>query len=390
MTKDKGFIQLPLLLLILTGVVIVGSGSYFIAKETRKVPAENHDQQTSVQPQQNTSGTAEQISNGSFSAASEPVAQTQTQPLQQGQMSQSQQQAQPTQTQVSNTQQAQPIQTPTQTTPTPQPSQSSQNQTPTPVEILITLGTQDVDETTARIEWTTSEQTESELYLSGGDLSSQQHDSQNGYTTTHAVMLSNLQPTTDYSFQITATGNSGFADYTSSFKTKTPTPTLQMTGGGNVSLGASGNKISWVTTYASSCTASGDWSGEKSVAGEYIPSFTNAGSYTYNLACVGNNSENISKSVSVNVIDTKPKITFSFNGNATNTYAASVGSSVRMSWQFSYATVCAASGDWSGDKYTGNGWDMTFNSQGGFYYTLTCTGTNGESGSNTATVTVTQ
>lgn len=380
--NNKGFIQIPLILLILAGITIIGGGSYFIAKEKRKAPVENHDQQTSIQPQQNTSGTAEQANKGNFSAVSEPVAQTQTQPLQQ--------QTQPSQTQVSNTQQAQPIQTPTQTIPTPQPSQSSQNQTPTPVKILITLGTQDVDETTARIEWTTSEQTESKLYLSGGGLSSQQHDSQNGYTTTHAVTLSNLQPTTDYSFQIIVTGNSGFADYTSSFKTKTPAPTLQITGGGNVSLGASGNKISWVTTYASSCTASGDWSGEKSVVGEYIPSFTNAGSYTYNLACVGNNGENISKSASVNVIDTKPKITFSFNGNATNTYAASVGSSVRMSWQFSYATVCAASGDWSGDKYTGNGWDMTFNSQGVFYYTLTCTGTNGESGSNTATVTVTQ
>jgi len=391
--NNRGFIQLPLLLIILAGIAIIGGGSYFAVKEVKKAPAENHNQQTSIQPQQNTSSTAEQNIKQDVSVIPKPTAQTQSQ--QQSQPNQPKQQIQPTQT--SNTQQSQPTQTaPTQTTPTPQPPQSSENQTQSTLfKVSITLGTQNVDETTARIEWTTSEQTESKLYLSGGGLSSQQHDSQNGYATTHAIMLSNLQSATDYSFQITATGNNGFVDYTGNFKTKTPAPTLELlpTDGSKIALESTGNKLTWTSTYTKSCTASGDWSDSKATSGEYPLSYSQVGNYTYALNCVGDNGKSISKSISINVIDTKPKITFYFNGNAANTYTTNIGSGARMSWevQYSYGGSCTASGDWNGAKSSNSNQDFVWGAEGNFNYTLTCVnGSTGQQGANTASVTVTQ
>src|SRR3989344_5888068 len=139
-------------------------------------------------------------------------------------------------------------------TPPSNPTNSSSNSAS---NVKITLGTQAVDKTSAQIEWTTSEPTESKLYLSGGGVSSEQHASKNGYTTKHIVIMENLKPMTDYSFQITATGNGGFADYTDGFKTKTPSPTIKFnTSSQSVAIESQGYRISWTGGYAQSCTAS--------------------------------------------------------------------------------------------------------------------------------------
>lgn len=302
--------------------------------------------------------------------------------------------------QESKTGQVSPNTSPAITTPSqnqlaikPQPTTPQQNITTPPQSIVITLANQDISTTTAKIEWQTSQPTESKLYLSGGGLSSKLYASEAGYTTKHVVSLTSLKPITDYSFQITAVGNSGFASYTGGFKTITPAPTLQMVGGGNVSLGANGYKINWNTTYISSCNASGDWSGEQNTIGEHTLSFTQTGNYTYNLICVGNNGESVSKSINVNVVDTKPKTTFSFNGSesTTNTYTTTIGSAVRLGWstQYVYSGKCTASDNWSGEKSSGNTENLTFDQAGTFNYTLTCVNSNsGEQGAGTATVIV--
>lgn len=342
--NNEGFIQIPLLLLVLAGIAIVGGGSYFVAKEIKKAPANNHNQQTAsvasvftdeqqeVLSAESTSSTPQQTD----AATQEPVIQTQTNTTSAGNLSkkqessapsqsaaktantstqkqttQQQPQSQPVQNQVSNTQPTIPA--PTQTT--QQPSQPSQNQTQPTIKVSISFTSQDISETTARIEWTTNEQTESKLYLSGGGLTSQQHASQNGYTTRHIVSLSNLQPNTEYSYQITATGNNGFADYTGGFRTKTPAPTLQLSGATNIPLEGNGYKITWTSGNTKQCTASGDWSGSKATSGEYTLSYSQAGNYTYTLTCAGDNGENISKNVSINVFESTPRITVSAAAN---------------------------------------------------------------------------
>ncbi|MBI5151848.1 MAG: fibronectin type III domain-containing protein [Candidatus Pacebacteria bacterium] len=333
-TNNKGFIQIPLLLLILAGIAVVGGGSYFVAREIKKSPA-NHNQQTAsvasvfTDEQQVLNGENTPTPQQTETANQESEIQSQTKTTSTGnssakttntsaqkQTAQQQQQSQPAQNQVSNTQQTAPTQpsqsaptTPTPTQTTQQPSQPSQNQTQPTVKVSISLTSQDIGETTARIEWTTSEPTESKLYLSGGGITSQQYASQNGYTTKHIVTLSNLQPTTDYSFQITATGNGGFADYTGGFKTKTPSPTLQLSGETNIPLEGNGYKLTWTSANTKQCMASGDWSGNKAASGEYTLSYSQAGNYTYTLNCTGDNGENINKSIAVKVFESTPRIT---------------------------------------------------------------------------------
>ncbi|MEK7136480.1 MAG: hypothetical protein AAB821_02725, partial [Patescibacteria group bacterium] len=233
-------------------------------------------------------------------------------------------------TKVSEPQNTPPANQPTNNITSPQTTQS------TPAETLKISSVNVVpDMTSVKIGWETNQPTESKLYLSGGGLNSKLFVSEAGYSTKHFATITQLTPITDYSFQITAIGGNGFTDISGSFKTKIPAPTLQMTGGGSIPLGGSGYKISWNTTYASSCTASGDWSGEKTNAGEYILPSTNAGNYTYGLTCVGNNGENVSKSVSVNVFNTKPQIIFYFNDVISNTFSGKIGETVKLRWETS-------------------------------------------------------
>lgn len=173
----------------------------------------------------------------------------------------------------------------------------------------------------------------------------------------------------------------------------TPTPTLQMTGGGAIPLGRNGiGKIIWQTTHVSSCKASGDWSGEKEKAGEYAPSYMNVGNCTYNLTCIGNNGENISKSINVNVFNTKPQIIFYFNDVISNTFFGRIGEIVKLRWETSNTggtASCTASNSWSGSKYVGGSQDILLETAGEFSYALTCVNRiSGESGTNTAKVTV--
>lgn len=100
------------------------------------------------------------------------------------------------------------------------------------------------------------------------------------------------------------------------------------------------------------------------------------------------------ESNTITLIDTKPHITFSFNGSPSNTYTGGVGSTVNMSWQVqSYGgATCTASGDlssWSGQKPAGGSQILTLDyPTGTFAYTLTCAN-NATADTNSATASVT-
>jgi len=73
------------------------------------------------------------------------------------------------------------------------------------------------------------------------------------------------------------------------------------------------------------------------------------------------------------------------------TFSASVaevllGNSVSLTWSSSNATLCTASGSWSGSKGTSGSEDITINSSGANNFSLTCTGSGG---SNSRSLTVT-
>lgn len=124
-------------------------------------------------------------------------------------------------------------------------------------------------------------------------------------------------------------------------------PTVTLTAPETVNVPAP-VELTWSTTDAVSCTASGGWSGSKGTSGtEKVidptgPNF--AGSNTYFLSCVNDSGQEGSDSVTVNVI--APSVTL----NATPP-TVEIPDDVRLIWT-SQNTVspCVASGEWSGDK----------------------------------------
>jgi hypothetical protein len=157
-----------------------------------------------------------------------------------------------------------------------------------------------------------------------------------------------------------------------------PTVTLTL----NPTTIASGGSatLSWSTTNATSCTASGGWSGAKLTSGSQSTGALTA-TTSYTLTCTGTGG---SAGATAAVIVTAPSVpTVTLTANPTSIAS---GGSATLSWSTTNATSCTASGGWSGGKAT-SGSQSTGAIATTTSYTLTCTGPGGSAGS-TATVTV--
>ena len=79
-----------------------------------------------------------------------------------------------------------------------------------------------------------------------------------------------------------------------------PTPTLSLSASTESALIGAAFTLSWSSTHATNCSASGSWSGDKSTSGSETISGEVAGSNTYELTCLGVRGEH-SASVSVEI-----------------------------------------------------------------------------------------
>ena len=137
--------------------------------------------------------------------------------------------------------------------------------------------------------------------------------------------------------------------------------------------------VSWSSVNASSCTASGDWSGTRATSGsESINALTT--SKIFNLSCMGLGGE---ASDSLNVTVAAPLPTLSFTASPSK---VSQNEPVTLEWSSTDVTSCSASGDWSGAKST-TGFETIHVSTVDSQYALTCSGAGGEV-YDTANVTV--
>lgn len=139
--------------------------------------------------------------------------------------------------------------------------------------------------------------------------------------------------------------------------------------------------ISWVSKFASICTASGGWSGSRPTSGsELIGGLT--GDTTFVLTCSERGKDNkgsVSESVSVTVatedVVTEPAAP-TVNLWASASSVAYEGLAT-LSWDSTDSSACTASGDWSGSKSTSGSETvdaLTSNST----FVLTCSGDGGE------------
>jgi len=133
-----------------------------------------------------------------------------------------------------------------------------------------------------------------------GQTTSQKVSSQLGI---YCITVSNLSPCTTYHYRAVAQNSAGttFGENKTFTTTCGPTIDLKVNGSDGPISVSYGNQVnlSWTSSNANSCQASGDWSGSKSVSGsETVYNLTS--SKTFTLNCTGS-AGSASDSVTVNV-----------------------------------------------------------------------------------------
>jgi len=145
-----------------------------------------------------------------------------------------------------------------------------------------------------------------------------------------------------------------------------PVPTVTLTAS-PVSVGVGSSAVlSWSSTNATSCVASGGWTSNQNLSGSIFVTPTVTTAYTLTCSGLGGSA---TKSVTVTVLP-KPIVTLSA---ALSSVPA--GQSTTLTWSSINTTSCTASGAWTGTKTTAGSATVVVNATG--TYTLTCTGAGG-------------
>lgn len=162
-----------------------------------------------------------------------------------------------------------------------------------------------------------------------------------------------------------------------------PNPTLNLTAAPPLVTSGSSATLIWASKNATSCTASGGWSGSRATSGSASTgAITSSTSFT--LTCSGA-SGTTATAETVHVTLTTPNPSLSLIASPSSVTS---GSSATLTWSSTNATSCTASGGWSGSENASG--TMKETPTATTTYTLTCSGASGTTPAvASATVTVT-
>ncbi len=195
--------------------------------------------------------------------------------------------------------------------------------------------------------------------------------------------ISNLTTTTQFGLVCAgAGGNSPMQSVTVTVNgSPAPVPTLTFTGNPTTVSSGGSSTLTWNSTNATGCTASGAWSGARAASGtQSLTNLTATGTYNLQCAGAGGNSPLRTVTITVNAAQA-PTLTLSANPTTISSGQQSV-----LTWNTSNATSCTASGGWSGARPV-NGNETVGPLTQTTTFTLTCTGSGGSVNRN-STVTV--
>ncbi len=189
-----------------------------------------------------------------------------------------------------------------------------------------------------------------------------------------------------YSFSVCATDSAGettACEPTSITVAPAPNstqPAVTLTANATKITAGTAAQLTWSSTNASACAASGGWTGSKPIAG--TASVTPAQSTTYTLTCTGpGGSYHASIAVTVTpVVAPAPSVTLTASAGNIPAGATSI-----LTWSSKNASSCTRSGGWSGSETTTGSLAVTPSVTTS--YTLACSSSAGTSQA-TATVTV--
>ena len=162
----------------------------------------------------------------------------------------------------------------------------------------------------------------------------------------------------------------------------TPTPTATLSSStGSVEVNTDFT-LTWSSTNATACTASGAWSDSIGTSGTKTFSESTTGTKIYSITCTGAGGS-ASDSATVLITDpAAPTATITANVNS-----VIVNNSFTLTWSSTNATACTASGAWSDSIGTSGTKTFSESTTGTKIYSITCTGAGG-SASDSATVTI--
>jgi hypothetical protein len=165
--------------------------------------------------------------------------------------------------------------------------------------------------------------------------------------------------------------------------TPPPAPTVSLSASPTtVTLGAA-TTLTWSSTNATSCVATGAWTGTRGTSGSEASIPDAVGPAAYTLTCSGpGGSASATATVSVTAAPVPaPTVSLSAAPNP-----LTIGAATTLTWTSTDATSCTASEGWTGSRPTAGTESLTPAATGTALYTLTCTG---EGGSTAATASVT-
>jgi urease beta subunit len=161
-----------------------------------------------------------------------------------------------------------------------------------------------------------------------------------------------------------------------------PQPTVSISVAPTSIVQGSSATLTWSSTNATSCTASGAWSGTPATSGTMSVTPNSAGTLSYALACTGaGGTGNGSANLTVTA-PPQPTVTISVAPSS-----ITVGANATLTWSSTNATGCTASGGWSGTQTTNGTATVTPSAAGTVTYSLACTGAGG-TGNGSASLTV--
>src|SRR6202522_258623 len=170
-------------------------------------------------------------------------------------------------------------------------------------------------------------------------------------------------------YSLTCSGPRGTSGPVTPAVTVNPLPTATLTASpGAVALGGTAS-LTWSSTNAASCSASGGWSGTLSSSGTQITAPITA-TTVYSLACTGGGGTTAPVLATVALIPSPSAML-----SAAPSSVAS-GQAAVLSWSSVNATSCNASGAWSG-SLSANGTQSTGPMSSAASYSLICSGPGG-------------
>lgn len=158
-----------------------------------------------------------------------------------------------------------------------------------------------------------------------------------------------------------------------------PNPTVTLTAD-PATIASGSSTLTWVTTNAASCAASGGWGPGAKTAGGGSEAVSPVITTSYTLTCTAANGATAVSSATVTVNSDIPAPVVVLIPLATQ---IQTGTATTLYWDSTdAAAVCTATGDWSGVKaIAGN--ESTGNLTANKSYTLTCVGTGGTDSAST-------